>query len=301
MDERPQDWKHHHHTSEAVNTEWQQNESVRGCVGNGNTPLFLLRGASGSTRQQTTALASVLAFFRGNVGNTADANFNKNFNPQYDLPSVVTKVTNIERGFTPAPDTANTEVFDDFNPVRGSDPNGVSNFAGHPDVTFTYGSIPDHDPSLRAVRISWTSAGSDRFFQSNWTPAGQGMNISSYQFLEFRASRFLNNVLNPSSRTNFSIRLIMADGNSSGNVRMCNYGSLRGPVGGHRLVCMARDSQGNCTNWDWVEAYHRVLQTIRVPLSAFASADLTNVRGIRLVFDGTTSGDVYVANIRFSK
>jgi hypothetical protein len=42
------------------------------------------------------------------------------------------------------------------------------------------------------------------------------------------------------------------------------------------------------------------LQTVRIPLCDFPNADLTQVSGVRLVFDDTATGAIYLSNIRFS-
>jgi hypothetical protein len=77
----------------------------------------------------------------------------------------------------------------------------------------------------------------------------------------------------------------MADGSLSDPVQLSTYADLRGPVGG---------VSGPNAN------LHPILQTARISLQDFTSADLTNVRGVRLVFDGTSSGAIYVANVRLS-
>ena len=44
---------------------------------------------------------------------------------------------------------------------------------------------------------------------------------------------------------------------------------------------------------------HPILQTARIPLPDFAT-DLSRVRGVRLSFNDTTTGAIYVANLRLS-
>lgn len=75
----------------------------------------------------------------------------------------------------------------------------------------------------------------------------------------------------------------MADGTFSQALLLSSYTDLRGPVGG----------LGNA-------GLHPILQTARIPLSDFAGADLTQVRGVRFSFDGTATGAIYLANVRLS-
>ena len=59
---------------------------------------------------------------------------------------------------------------------------------------------------------------------------------------------------------------------------MGEYASLVGPVGG---------PYGD----------HHVLQSVRLPLEQFANIDLSMVRGVRLVFDRSESGAIYLADV----
>src|SRR5262245_41245413 len=96
------------------NTEWQLSDSP-GCLGHERLFGRLL----GSPDQRTTALAAVLAFFRAHVGSAADASFAGLFNPQFELPSIVTDVTRVDRGYTDSADSTITTTFDDFNRPSG--------------------------------------------------------------------------------------------------------------------------------------------------------------------------------------
>ena len=45
---------------------------------------------------------------------------------------------------------------------------------------------------------------------------------------------------------------------------------------------------------------HPILMTARIPLAAFAGANLSQVRAVRFVFDDTNADEIYIANIRAS-
>ncbi len=277
------------------NTEWQHTDSG-GCVGPDNVPLFLR--PVGSPKQRKTGLASAAAFFRGNVGSTPNAvpgrfnpDYNNNFNPQFDLPSVVTSITRVDRGFTDSPHPAVTKVFEDFINPTGTSTYGFPNEASN--ITIVHGVLPNHDQTrLRAGVISWNAPGASTYFQTNWSAPGTGKSITKFRTLDLRVSRQCvpaqdpsctgTSPLNPSGPTSFSVLLALADGTFSNPVALKQYTDLRGPVGGTR------------------GGLHPILQTARIPLTAFAGTNLTDVQGVRLMFDDTATGAIYVANIRLS-
>jgi hypothetical protein len=115
-------------------------------------------------------------------------------------------------------------------------------------------------------------------------------NVSGYQTLDFRVSR-KNDALNDSNVTNFQIQLVGADGNPIGNsVSVNKYVQLTGPVGVDLLVPPSTQ----------ISMFHSILQTVRVPLTDFAGANLSQIRGVRFIFSDSATGAIYLANIRFS-
>ncbi len=301
----------------SYNTEWQgkdpfTNPSGTGCVGVGNTALFPNPpiDSSGSPNQRTTALASLLAFFRGNVGTSASPTFNQNFNPRYTLPSVVSTVTRVDQGFTPSPNSTITKVGFDFTEPL---PDNQGYVITDPAVAFDNGvTIPEHDyvtnpvpcyagsnpppcpspsPSgqIQSVGIiTWSSSSCNTYFQAEWSTTGD--NVSGYQTLDFRISR-KNDTLNDSNLTNFQIQLVGANGNPTGDsVSVNKYVQLTGPVGTDLLVPPSTQ----------VSLFHSILQTVRIPLTDFASANLTQIRGVRFIFSDSATGAIYLANIRLS-
>lgn len=258
------------------NTEWQVSDSSR-CTA--QTPLFL--SGIGSTQQQSTAAHPVLALIRGNLGGGADAAFNKLFTSRFALPAALAAVTPIERSFQDSASSAVGVVLDDFDKPAGTSSAGAANDASG--VTVKHGTAGNrHDSGQRAAAISWTLAGASTYFQSNFTAAGAGRDISPYAFLNLRAARQVS-TLNPAtpSPTSFKIQLVDSDGNLSTAVSLSAHMRLTGPVGGPGGT-------------------HVLLQSAQIPLASFGAFALTKVRGVRLVFDETASGAIYVSNIRFS-
>ncbi len=284
------------------NSQWQISDASSlippypaDCAGAGQVPIFPV--SPGSLQQRLTTMASLMTFFRGNVGSGADPTFNRNFNPWWGIPATVTDETGTmqpyptiaDRGFTPP---VPIKVFEDFTGQTGTSSYGFPNDASN--ITIVHGTVPNH--SLRSGRISWNTAGPTTYFQTNWTAVGTGRFLTGYTTLELRVSR-QDSPLNPITPTAFSISLQTPLHATSGSVKLSNYldpnfvgqpgnrSSLQGPVG---------SIDGGL---------HPILQTVRIPLRDFpgtASALGTQVHGIRLTFDQTGSGAIYVANIRLS-
>lgn len=258
------------------NTEWQVSDSSR-CTA--QTPLFL--SGIGSIPQQSTAAHPVLALMRGNLGGGADAAFNKLFTSRFALPAALAAVTPIERSFQDSAASSVGIVLDDFDKPTGTSSAGAANEASG--VTVKHAAAGNrHDPMQRAAAISWTLASASTYFQSNFTAAGAGFDVSSYAFVNLRAARQAS-TLNPAtpSPTSFKIQLVDADGNRSAAVALSTHMRLTGPVGGPGGT-------------------HVLLQSAQIPLASFGTFALTKVRGVRLVFDETASGAIYVSNLRFS-
>ena len=268
------------------NTEWQLSDSP-GCLGHKRLFGHLL----GSPDQRQTALAAVLAFFRGHVGAAADPSFANLFNPQFDLPPVVSDVTRVDRGYSDSANAAVTRTFDDFDQPTGFNSSGAPNTASN--VTVAHGGIANHSALQRVAQIAWKAPGSDTFFQSNWTPAGGGRNASAFKTLDFRVARQCGDLACTKTdsqwlfSTNFSVRLVGADGRVSSALPIDGYLTLTGPVGG--LVTFVGSSP------------HPILETVRIPLTAFGSAAIVgNLRGVRFTFDDTRADEIFIGNIRLS-
>lgn len=276
------------------NREWQQSDPLAICTGNGNIPHFSnpATDGNGSANQRTVGLASVLAFFRANVGSSASINFNQNFDPRYKPPAVITSIVpdvRIDQGFTPSPNLIRTKVLYDF--LASEQPPVTAN------ATLISTAIPDHDYStniipvptpspvaqaLRVGRISWSTPSCDTYFQANWLGPDTGENINAYQTLDFRISR-MDDTSNPTGPTNFQIQFVAANGTPTGAaVSLNKYLQLTGPVG--------------------IQGFplHSILQTVRIPLTDFTGANLSQVRGVRFIFSDTPSGVIYLANVRLS-
>jgi hypothetical protein len=260
------------------NTQWQFSDSP-GCLGQKRLFPQLL----GSSDQTTIGSAAGMAFFRGNIGPNRNPVFNQNFDPEFLLPAVVTSITRVDRGYTDSPSSTITTVFDDFS-------NPPANTYIAQDVQFAITGISQHDRSQRAAAVSWSAAGPNVFFQTN---AASAANLSAFKTLDFRVARQCHDAdcSNPGpgfhTSTNFSIQLITGNGNAvSGSAQLQDFVSLTGPVGS-----LTRGAG---------PLPHPMMITARIPLGAFAGANLTQVRGVRFTFDDTNSDEIFIANVRVS-
>ena len=149
----------------------------------------------------------------------------------------------------------------------------------------------------RLRRFNLEKTNISAFLASPCILPGSGMNASSFGTIDFRVSRQCANPLdllcNKTSNwfnfeTNFSVRLVSAKGTLSDPVQLRDYLSLTGPVGS--LV------------FGFGTAGHPILQTARIPLTAFGNQGIVSkLRGVRFTFDDTRRDEIYLANIQLSR
>jgi hypothetical protein len=299
------------------NTEWQFSDSS-GCF-DSSLQLFetdpatgVLPGVTGSARQRTTGSASILALIRGVLRGAEDDedDFLTNFDPQFRLPAVVTTAARIQRGFIASPNSQVAPALEDFEQPTGTSQFGVPNLTSN--LIVEHVGVIEHGipftardahlnrvplPAfLHAGRITWQRAGADVYFQINFAPAGSGLDLSGFSTLDFRVDRETpkRTPLNPAGPTTFHVQLVAADGTLSAPVSVANFIELVGPFG-------TPDADLTFISPSFPDGYHVNLSTARIPIDAFRSDNLSRTRGIRLTFDDTTSGMIYVTNFRASQ
>jgi len=238
------------------------------------------------------------------------AHFLRNFDPQYQLPPVVTSVARIQRGFIASPSSTVTRALEDFDQPTGTSQFGVPNQTSkvivehvaviEHGIPFTARDAQGHPVPLPAFlhagRVTWQRPGADVYFQINFTTPGSGLDLSEFATLDFRVERETpkRTSLNPADATNFRVQLVSADETLSTPVAASNFIELVGPFG-------TPDADLTFINGSFPDGYHINLSTVRIPIDAFQSANLTLTRGIRLTFDDTASGRIYVTNFRASR
>jgi hypothetical protein len=317
------------------NTQWQESEGLAACTGEGNIPLFaspntpgITGSGYGSTKQQKTGLSSFLAFFRANIGSGATPSLNQTFNPRYTLPTSLTSQTKIDRGFTSSLKTTDALVFNNLmfssavdidkdlcNPSVVTTPaknvvcssnsattiqSSIKTIQNGP--TGNYQDAQDHDVSVKVASVTWHSIDApSRYFQVN-AANGTFVNANTFQTLDFRISRRRNDTITssllpnsknptgPGKFTNLSVQLIMNDGKISAPVSLSKYLRLDGPVGLN--VVSVADAPGKL---------HPILQSVRIPLSDFIGADITQIKSVRFLFNDTPTGAIFLSGLRFLK
>jgi hypothetical protein len=263
------------------NTEWQESDSP-GCVG--ETALF--PQYKGSKAQRTTSHESLIPFFLAHVGANANPAKARMFDPSYPLSAKLTAVTRYARGFSPAPHAQDNFVVDNFDRETGTSSEGVPDeSAGLSQYLHGAGS-PNDDSSQRAASVNWATQGG--FLQVNAAAAGSSADVSAYPALEFRVALRCSGLVcstdpDPTGDVDFSIALADKNDALSTPVILKDIAAVYRPAG----------------SVYWGD--QTIPQTVRIPLSAFAGADPTNIRGVRFTFDRTKASSIYLENVRFTR
>lgn len=271
------------------NTEWQVSDSL-GC--RGQTPLFPF--LVGSATQRSTALQTLIPFFRSNLGPTPLPVFAQRFDPSYPLPESLTEKTFYARGFAHNPYTSKDFILDDFDHDTGISSQNVENQASGL-LDYAHGATSgNHDLTQRAALVSWNQP--DGFLQIN-AATGQGVNINNYRTLEFRVmlscfdERFEQTCLirsKPTGDVNFSISLVDADAKLSESVALKDYAAVHRPGGSVQYSPTAY-------------IRNEILQTVRIPLSNFKNIDLSRFIGVRFTFNRSEKAAIYLANLHLTR
>lgn len=264
------------------NIEWKESEGSQ-CLG--HRALFSTAG-SGSPEQRQTAFFPVLAFFLSNVQPDPDPVLGRLFDSRFGSLAE----PRADRAQIPAANSQYSLPLEDFSAPTGTSSRGFENLASN--VTVDHLSAPAtlgiviNDPSLRVAALRWQAAGESTYFQTNWADGGAGLDLSSFERLEFRVDRLKHN-LNPTPTTDFSVQLVNSNGSLSDKLPISAYTTIDGPVG-------AILATGATRTRPW-------LPTASISLSAFTGARLEAIRGLRLTFDSTATGMIRVASVRVSR
>jgi len=261
------------------NTEWQLSDAGS-CLG--QTPIF--PQLSGSSAQRTTALQTLVPFFRATVGTAPLAGLANRFDPSYPLPASLTSITAYARGFTPTPRAGSNFVIDNFEKATGVSSRNIANqFSGL--AAYSHGGAgSSHDATQRVALINWNAPGG--FLQVNAAATGAGFDVSTFRSLEFRVMLRCSGSIcsSPPAATgdvDFSVALANADGTRSAPLTLKSRAVVRRPAGSF--------------------LNNTVLQTVRIPLTSFAGATLASLRGVRFTFDRTASSAISLGNVRLTR
>ena len=263
------------------NTEWQQSDAG-GCIG--QTPIFpqLL----GSADQRATVSKPMIAFMHAYVGPNKLPGRGNRFDPSYPLAATLTSITGYARGYSATPRSSQNFVVDNFEKATGTSSANVANDAAGLSA-YSHGSAgSSHSSTQRAAWVGWGSAGAGRFLQTNASAAGVPSNVTGFLTLEFRVALLCSGTLCDAAPAaggdvDFSVALADSSGTLSSPVTLKSVGVVRRPAGSF--------------------SNNVIMQTVHVPLSSFAGADLTRFRGVRFTFDRTSSRSILLANVRLTR
>jgi hypothetical protein len=262
------------------NTEWQESDSP-GCADH----AALFPQLKGSGAQRATALRSLVPFFRAHVGRSVKPSLAALFDPLVALPTSISSVTRVDRGYTDTPDKTVELRLEDFDRPTGTSSYGQTNRAQG--ITIEHLRPLDHDQAQRAAAINWTAAGKQRLLQTNWTPPGAGRDIAAYRTSSSgcRASA-ASSAMIPTRSTALQQRTCQSSWSARTEgcrpaVRLSDHFALRGPSASG--TTSSRSSTRSSPP-------HDPAQRVR--------PGITSVRGVRFTFDRTPTGAVYLANIR---
>lgn len=259
------------------NFKWLRNDAAAGCIN--QTQIS-------AQQQRDSALIAVRNFFRANVGANRDPSLSATFDPIFGAPPG----PRIDRAFTPSHHAfGETVILDEFTGPQGFNRWGpANNHFGLDSYVHNTGGI-EHDHDYPNARISWSGGPGqswNKFLQVNWAHPGPGWNLGAHHnYLEFRVDQTEGSTVTPE----FTVHLVTHNGIGdviSGGVSTSLFVTLL-PLPGSTLEGSPR--------------FHPVMKTVRIPLGSFSGANLSNVRGVRFVFDRTGVGSLMLGSVVLTK
>lgn len=246
------------------NTQWTSDESKK-CLNHQE-----IHGSGPESQaQQKIAATELGAFMLANVGAQRDDTMGRLFDPSYLIPSSLSALTRIDRDEVYTFDRNFDLVVDDFDEASGVSSNHRANNAIGISVQNENSELPPR------AEVLWTAPGADHYLQLNLDDQGAGRDVSSFTSLDLRVARPIDQIGEPSSA--FSVVLVDAKEGLSRPVSTTKFADLFGP--------------GSSVN---------LYQTVRIPMSEFGVERGTLIRGVRLIFDRSTKGELFFANVRFA-
>jgi hypothetical protein len=274
----------------AYNTEWQESDSS-GCIG--TDPIFQRNGRS--KPQQVTAVETLVPFFRATVGAKADRSLAAQFDPGRALPSALLDITNVDRGYLPAPLGDAVQRLETFSQKTTRSDAGIFTTASGVEVVHQ-AAAEEHQPGTRVATVSWAAKPNEsKFFRVNFRPA---KDMSAFKTLSFRtALRCFDQICDfPASADGelaYSVQLVDGDGRSSKAYLTSRDVRISRPLGVPPII------------FDGIEfpptPPHSTLYTVQIPLSALSGVDLGKITAVRFIFDGRQGGKVDIADLMLLK
>ncbi len=254
------------------NTEWITNDSF-GCTD--HAPIW--ETEAGPDGQRALALAAVDGFFRSYIPPESKPALARVLNPSFALPTAAAAISRVERTWVESPTENTSLIMEGFDQPDGTNSSGIENDVKNVSVIHNQ-NVFEHSSLRRAAEVQWQKNATPPSLQINWTPPGEGRDVSAFQVLEFDVARFaLATGESTTDPTDFTLRLVDSTGTLSESVKVSKFGAILGPTG------------------------HHILETVRIPLAAFKGVDTKKIRSLQFRFDVSPRGNVYLSQIRFAR
>ncbi len=288
---------------------------------NPNWDPTTVRRVSGSAEQRQLAIATLSSFFRGFVGNYPKrAAYQKLFDPQYRPPVQVSSLAD------PLRESLWHDLSEAARQLDSSD--GTVNATPYREVL----DYPTFDFQGRTVTdIHWEHASPDSYYDFHLWDGDRTLNGA--WIISPSLARYQDTADDPLEDValDIGVRLLYADGSVSSAVRLPSYAALTNRVNEHGCevlggvpngagVCLFRDMavstcrddggqfHPSATNPDLgdcelplVGKRFLIFREVPIEIRDFAPGDASAfsrpVRGVRLVFDGTERGRLYVDRV----
>ena len=246
------------------NTEWMQSDS-KGCKN--HNPLWTK--IKGQELQRKTAVMTMVPFFKAKLMDDT-AQFLDIYDPIYETPQEMKSLTRVDRNFVTTVDSLWTTVLDLSKfPVEAFNSRGVE---------LAVATAPSHRSNLKSISVEWSRSGEkvywDLPFSQDQAKVDPSIDLRDVEFLSFRINRASANK-SPDTSSNvldFSLAVVDSRGKTSRYLNMSDFVELP-PTANHNFLVMAKIPAGIFTG----------------------SFDRTQARSLRMIFNKTNQGLIYVA------
>jgi hypothetical protein len=238
------------------NTEWMQSDS-KGCKN--HNPLWTK--IKGEELQRKTAVMTMVPFFKAKLMDHQNP-FLDIYDPIYETPAEMKRLTRIDRNFLSTVDSLWSTVLDlNKFPVEAFNSRGV-------ELAVT--SAPSHRSNLKSVSVKWSAAAQDVYWDLPLTQDPQSVDLRDVEFISFRINRASTDV--SPDPVDFSLAVVDSRGRLSRSLMMSHFVKLS-QTANHNFLIMAK-----------------------IPAGTFTGGfDRTRVRSLRMIFNKTQQGLLYVA------
>ncbi len=238
------------------NTEWQQSDAT-GCKN--HTPLWTK--INGESLQRKTAEMTMVPFFKAKLLDDT-SEFLDVYDPSYDMPETMVKLTRVDRNYVATVDEQWISAFDlsklDVEKLNAKN------------VELKITGAPSHRSNLKSVSAEWSGPGSQVYWDMPLSQDSKNIDLRSIEFLSFRINRAKAD--ENAEPLEFSLVIVDSRGKTSRALNVADFVDLS-KTANHGFLMMTKIAAGAFTG----------------------SFDRTKARSLRMIFDQTSQGHIYVA------